>query len=88
VILTPDLDGAHTTGQSGRDSYGSRGTEIAELKLEVVVCPSPTSTGPRASMRLGFRMDIDHVAGEDFRVVQLTPPGSVLQEVKMRAPGR
>jgi hypothetical protein len=33
-------------------------------------------------------MDIDHVAGEDFRVVQLTPPGWVLQEVKMRAPGR
>ena len=25
---------------------------------------------------LGFRMDIDHVAGDDFRVVQLTPPGS------------
>jgi catechol 2,3-dioxygenase-like lactoylglutathione lyase family enzyme len=26
--------------------------------------------------RLGFRLDVDHRAGEDFRVVQLTPPGS------------
>jgi hypothetical protein len=25
---------------------------------------------------MGFRMDIDHVASEDFRVVQLTPAGS------------
>ena len=24
----------------------------------------------------GFREDIDHVAGDDFRVVQFTPPGS------------
>jgi catechol 2,3-dioxygenase-like lactoylglutathione lyase family enzyme len=26
--------------------------------------------------RLGFAVDVDHRAGEDFRVVQLTPPGS------------
>jgi hypothetical protein len=26
--------------------------------------------------RWGFRLDIDYVASEDFRVVQLTPPGS------------
>ena len=25
---------------------------------------------------MGFRLDIDHVASADFRVVQLTPPGS------------
>jgi catechol 2,3-dioxygenase-like lactoylglutathione lyase family enzyme len=24
----------------------------------------------------GFRLDVDHRAGDDFRVVQLTPPGS------------
>ncbi len=26
--------------------------------------------------QVGFRVDVDHRAGEDFRVVQLTPPGS------------
>ena len=26
--------------------------------------------------RLGWNVDVDHRAGEDFRVVQLTPPGS------------
>jgi catechol 2,3-dioxygenase-like lactoylglutathione lyase family enzyme len=25
---------------------------------------------------VGFHVDVDHSAGEDFRVVQLTPPGS------------
>ena len=26
--------------------------------------------------QLGFHLDVDHRAGEQFRVVQLTPPGS------------
>ncbi|MGH2946383.1 MAG: hypothetical protein ACRDPC_09025 [Solirubrobacteraceae bacterium] len=26
--------------------------------------------------KLGFNVDVDHRAGESFRVVQLTPPGS------------
>jgi catechol 2,3-dioxygenase-like lactoylglutathione lyase family enzyme len=26
--------------------------------------------------RTGFKLDVDHSAGEDFRVVQMTPPGS------------
>jgi catechol 2,3-dioxygenase-like lactoylglutathione lyase family enzyme len=26
--------------------------------------------------KLGFRVDVDHRAGDSFRVVQLTPPGS------------
>ena len=41
-------------------------------------CRSPTSTGPRTfySAKAGFVVDVDHRAGDDFRVVQLTPPGS------------
>jgi hypothetical protein len=54
VILTPDLDGAHTTGQSGRDSYGSRGTEIAELKLEVVVVPVSDVDRAKGSYETGM----------------------------------
>ena len=48
-----------------------------DYKLELVLCASRTSTGEgllRAPGRL--QLDVDHRAGEDFRVVQLTPPGS------------
>jgi predicted enzyme related to lactoylglutathione lyase len=40
--------------------------------------------------RAGFGLDIDHRAGEDFRVVQLTPPGSACSIALMKnteAPG-
>ena len=49
-----------------------------ELKLEVVIIP--VSDVDRAKEfyeeKLGFNLDVDHQAGESFRVVQLTPPGS------------
>jgi catechol 2,3-dioxygenase-like lactoylglutathione lyase family enzyme len=32
----------------------------------------------------GFALDVDHSAGEDFRVVQLTPPGSACSIALMR----
>jgi catechol 2,3-dioxygenase-like lactoylglutathione lyase family enzyme len=47
------------------------------MKLEVVVVPvSDVDRAVRYYETLGFRLDIDHVASEDFRVVWLTPPGS------------
>lgn len=47
------------------------------MKLEVVVVPvSDVDPAKRFYETLGWRMDIDHVASEDFRVVQFTPPGS------------
>jgi catechol 2,3-dioxygenase-like lactoylglutathione lyase family enzyme len=49
-----------------------------DWKLEVVVVP--VSDVDRAKEfyadKLGFHLDVDHRAGENFRVVQLTPPGS------------
>jgi hypothetical protein len=48
-----------------------------DLKLEVVVVPvSDVGRAKEFYETAGFRTDIDHVGGEDFRVVQLTPPGS------------
>jgi catechol 2,3-dioxygenase-like lactoylglutathione lyase family enzyme len=48
-----------------------------ELKLEVIVLPVSDVDKARAFYEsLGFRMDIDYIASDDFRVVQLTPPGS------------
>lgn len=51
-----------------------------DWKLEVVVVVVPVSDVDRAkdfyTEKLGFNLDVDHRAGENFRVVQLTPPGS------------
>lgn len=49
-----------------------------DWKLELVIVP--VSDVDRAKEfyvdRLGFHLDVDHAAGEHFRVVQVTPPGS------------
>lgn len=48
-----------------------------DLKLEVLVLPvSDVDRAKGFYESLGFRMDIDYVASEDYRVIQLTPPGS------------
>ena len=48
-----------------------------DMKLEVVVVPvSDVDRAKEFYERAGFRLDVDHRAGEHFRVVQLTPPGS------------
>jgi len=57
-----------------------------DWKLELVVIP--VSDIDRAKdfyiEKAGFRLDVDHSAGEDFRVVQLTPPGSACSITLMR----
>jgi catechol 2,3-dioxygenase-like lactoylglutathione lyase family enzyme len=49
-----------------------------DWKLELVLVP--VSDVDRAKTfyteKAGFTLDVDHRAGDDFRVVQLTPPGS------------
>ena len=48
-----------------------------DMKLEVVVIPvSDVDQAKRFYEKLGFRLDIDYVANEDYRVIQFTPPGS------------
>ena len=48
-----------------------------DLKLEVVVLPvSDVERAKRFYGGLGWRLDADFARGEEFRVVQLTPPGS------------
>jgi catechol 2,3-dioxygenase-like lactoylglutathione lyase family enzyme len=47
------------------------------MKLEIVIVPVSDVDRAKAFYEgLGFRMDIDHINGDDFRVVQFTPPGS------------
>jgi catechol 2,3-dioxygenase-like lactoylglutathione lyase family enzyme len=48
-----------------------------DMKLEVVTLPvSDVDRAKRFYQSLGWRLDADIVAGEHFRVVQLTPPRS------------
>ncbi|MDP4509279.1 VOC family protein [Nonomuraea turcica] len=48
-----------------------------DMKLEVVVVPvSDVDRAKNFYTALGWRLDVDITTGEDFRVVQVTPPGS------------
>jgi catechol 2,3-dioxygenase-like lactoylglutathione lyase family enzyme len=48
-----------------------------DMKLEVVVIPvSDVDRAKEFYGRLGWRLDADFAAGDGFRVIQFTPPGS------------
>jgi catechol 2,3-dioxygenase-like lactoylglutathione lyase family enzyme len=48
-----------------------------DMKLEVVVIPvSDVDRAKHFYAGLGWRLDADFAAGDDFRVIQFTPPGS------------
>jgi catechol 2,3-dioxygenase-like lactoylglutathione lyase family enzyme len=48
-----------------------------DMRLEVVVIPvSDVDRAKNFYTMLGWRLDADFVKSDDFRVVQLTPPGS------------
>ena len=66
---------------SSTHTRGGNATEIqprvVEMKLEVVVIPvSDVDRAKGFYQKLGWRLDADFATSEDFRVVQLTPPGS------------
>ena len=55
------------------DASGARG----DMKLEVVVIPvSDVDRAKKFYASLGWRLDADFANGEDWRVIQFTPPGS------------
>jgi catechol 2,3-dioxygenase-like lactoylglutathione lyase family enzyme len=61
---------------------------LMDWKLELVVVP--VSDMDRAKDfyvdRAGFNLDVDHRAGEEFRIIQLTPPGSACSVTLMKNP--
>ena len=66
-----------TTQEHSGEAAGTAGGKNADLKLEVVVIP--VSDADRAKEFYGshgWRLDADVAAGDNFRLVQLTPPGS------------
>jgi catechol 2,3-dioxygenase-like lactoylglutathione lyase family enzyme len=48
------------------------------MKLEVVLIPVTDVDRAKAfyTEKVGFNLDVDHRASDQFRVVQMTPPGS------------
>ena len=59
-----------------------------DFKLELIVIPVADVDKVKAfyTDNAGFHLDVDHTAGEDFRVAQLTPPGSACSVTLMRNP--
>src|SRR5271167_4573881 len=48
-----------------------------DMKFEVVVIPvSDVDRAKQFYSRLGWRLDADRTGGDNFRLVQFTPPGS------------
>ena len=53
------------------------GVARVDLKFEIVVIPvSDVERAKEFYGRLGWRLDADYDNGDDFRVIQFTPPGS------------
>jgi len=57
-----------------------------DWKLEVIILPVTDMDRSKGFYqdKAGFVMDVDHRAGEDFRIIQLTPPGSACSVTLMR----
>ncbi|TMC48804.1 MAG: VOC family protein [Chloroflexi bacterium] len=57
-----------------------------DWKLELIVVPVSDVDRAKAfySEQAGFTVDVDHRSGDDFRIVQLTPPGSACSITIMR----
>ena len=59
------------------DAPGSGSATKVNMRLEVVIIPvSNVDHAKEFYERIGWRLDIDRSADEDFRLVQFTPPGS------------
>ena len=71
----------------------SSASRSVDLKLEVIVIPvSDVDRAKAFYARLGWRLDADFASGDDWRVIQFTPPGSACsvifgRNVTAAAPG-
>ena len=61
-----------------------------DWKLELIVVPAGDVDRAKTfyTEQAGFKLLVDTSAGEDFRVVQLTPPGSACSIAVMRSTER
>jgi catechol 2,3-dioxygenase-like lactoylglutathione lyase family enzyme len=60
-----------------KDATSDASVARVAMKFEIVVIPvSDVDRAKEFYGRLGWRLDADFAAGDDFRVIQFTPPGS------------
>src|SRR5262245_12023781 len=63
--------------ETASNDLRTRDVAKVDMKLEVVVIPvSDVERAKRFYGGLGWRLDADFAVGSEFRVVQVTPPGS------------
>ncbi|MGH2789463.1 MAG: VOC family protein [Actinomycetota bacterium] len=61
---------------------------MMDLRLEVVVVPvSDVDRAKAFYEQAGFNVDVDSQPNEEFRVVQMTPPGSACSISMVKGPG-
>lgn len=66
-----------STQTTHEDATHNRTAATTDLKVEVVVIPvSDVDRARRFYENLGWRLDADVASGDDWRLVQMTPPGS------------
>jgi catechol 2,3-dioxygenase-like lactoylglutathione lyase family enzyme len=65
------------TEERGRTVTEAPKIRTLDMKFEIVVLPASDADRAKAFYAgLGWRLDADFGSGDDFRVIQLTPPGS------------
>jgi len=81
------------TEMRSETTTGTPSARRVDMKLEIVVIPvSDVDRAKRFYGELGWRLDADFAAGDDWRVIQFTPPGSACsvifgKNVTAAAPG-
>src|ERR1700759_5375435 len=65
------------SGVQANDTASEASVAKVDMKLEIVVIPvSDVDRAKEFYSRLGWRLDADRSAGDNFRLVQFTLPGS------------
>jgi catechol 2,3-dioxygenase-like lactoylglutathione lyase family enzyme len=68
---------ATLSAMSSNESTSRTSPAKVDLKFEIVVIPvSDVDRAKEFYTKLGWRLDADFDSGQDFRVIQFTPPGS------------
>jgi catechol 2,3-dioxygenase-like lactoylglutathione lyase family enzyme len=94
MVSTQIRESDMTTLEIDRDARAKPSTSRSvDTKLEVVVIPvSDVDRAKAFYARLGWRLDADFASGDEWRVIQFTPPGSACsvifgKNVTAAAPG-
>jgi len=66
-----------STAEVSSDAVGQASERMSDFRLEVAVVPiADVERSKHFYEGLGWRLDADIVVGDEFRIVQFTPPGS------------